>query len=350
MKLNRREFLRPFAIGAASAVISSDVFPQEKALPPHADKTPETPFDAPEGSWTLAVFPDSQNLTKSHPEVFIRQAEWVAAHKDSHNIKFVAHLGDITDNNWPEQWENARKACAILNHAQVPYSLLPGNHDLGKDGKANDRSTLLNEYFSAADYKHSDKVLYFEPDRLENTAHIFNTPGGKFMIIALEFGPRSEVLNWADKITAAHADHTAIVSSHAHIYHDSTRYNLQQYGEQQKWNPRKYPLAATTDVNDGEGVWEKLLSRHANIRFMLNGHVLGDGTGYLASDGKGGQKVHQILSNYQAGVEPRRPYQGGGYFRLMHFLPDKKSVHVKTYSPWFDEWLTTEDQQFEIQL
>ena len=78
--------------------------------------------------------------------------------------------------------------------------------------------------------------------------------------------------------------------------------------------------------------------------------VLNDGAGYLLSTGEKGQKVHQILANYQAAVEPRRAYGGGGFLRLMQFHPDRKTVQVRSYSPWFDAWLTEPDHQFAINL
>jgi hypothetical protein len=34
----------------------------------------------------------------------------------------------------------------------------------------------------------------------------------------------------------------------------------------------------------------------------------------------------------------------------MQFLADRKSVRVKTYSPWLDQWLTEPEPQFEILL
>ena len=323
---------------------------QESSVRDHAAAVPRTPFDAPAGSWTLAVFPDSQSLTKLDPDVFVRQAEWVAAHRESHNIRFVAHLGDITDNNLPEQWRNAKKAMDVLKQAGVPYSLLPGNHDLGAGGKCLDRSTLMNEFFSPGDYVNSGGVIYFETGRLENTVHTFPTPHGDFLVIALEFGPRDEVIGWADKLIAEHPSHTVIVTTHAYMYFDDTRYDFSKHGTAQTWNPNTYGVAKLSAVNDAESIWRKLLSRHANIRFMLSGHVLNDGTGLLTSTGKDGAKVHQILSNYQMGVKPDRPFHGGGYFRLMQFLPDKKTVRVRTYSPWLDQWFTDASQQFELVL
>src|SRR6218665_2736902 len=109
--MNRREFFKPIAAGALAGVFAETLRAEDA---PHAESVPEIPFDAPAGSWTLAVFPDSQSLTRLHPEVFIRQSEWVAKHRESHDIRFVIHLGDITDNNLPFQWENAKKAMDVL--------------------------------------------------------------------------------------------------------------------------------------------------------------------------------------------------------------------------------------------
>ncbi len=344
--MNRRHFLKPLAAGAAAGVLPRASFGQ--VAEPHAAAVPVIPFDAPEGSWTLAVFPDSQSLTRLHPEVFIRQAEWVAAHKKSHDIRFVAHLGDITDNNRPEQWKNAKQAMDVLKQAGIPYSLLPGNHDLGNNGSANDRSTLMNDFFKPADYANSASVDYFEEGKLENSAHGFESPHGKFLVIALEFGPRNEVVAWADQQAAAHPDHTVIVTTHAYLFSDDTRYDLGKFGSKQTWNPKTYPLAKLGEINDGEALWQKLVFRHPHIRFTLNGHVLNDGAARTVSPGKAGQNVHQILSNYQYGVKPDRPWHGGGYFRLMQFLADRKTVRVKTYSPWLDQWMTGPEQQFEL--
>ena len=343
--MNRREFLKPVAAGALARFLPATSFSQEA---PHAEKIPETPFDAPEGTWTLAVFPDSQSLTRLHPEVFIRQAEWVAAHKKSHDIRFVSHLGDITDNNLPVQWGNAKKAMDVLKQAGVPYALLPGNHDLGENGKCADRGTLMNDFFKPEDYSNSPAVTYFETGKLENTAHTFTTPQGDYLLMALEFAPRNAVMEWAGKQVAAHPQHTVIVTTHAYLYFDDSRYDFPKLGTKQTWNPNTYGVAKTEPVNDGEAIWEKLLSKHPNIRFMLNGHVLNDGAGRMVSQGIAGQNIHQLLSNYQNGVKPDRPFHGGGFFRLMQFLPDKKTVRVKTYSPWLDQWLTDAQQQFEL--
>lgn len=352
--MQRRTFIKLLGVGALvgpSRIRAATASPVAK-LPPYSHTLPSTPFDAPPGSWTLVVLPDTQDLSQHFPAAFMRQTEWIVSHRERHDIRFVVHEGDITNNNAPAEWQNARQAMGVLSEAGIPYSLLPGNHDLGVGGKATDRTTLLNDYFNPTDYRHSRAVDYFETGRMENSWHEVSTPTGEWLILALEFGPRDEVLVWANAVVEAHPAHRVIVVTHAHLYSDSTRYDLDRHGTAQRWNPKTYPLGKNgeTSVNDAEQVWQKLLKKHRNLQLVLSGHVLNDGAGYLASTGNHDQKVHQILANYQAAVEPRRAYGGSAFLRLMQFLPDRKTVRVKTYSPWLDAWLTDGEQRFDIDL
>lgn len=339
---SRREFLKTAVAGTlASAVVGRVVGQPGFHLPVPVSRVPQKDFSAPAGTWTLVVLPDTQFYSQLYPEVFHRQTEWIADHRDAFNIRFVAHEGDITQRNTEAEWTNARAAMGVLNRAGIPYAILPGNHDLGLDQPptARDRFTLLNDFFRPNDYRNSEASGLFEPDKLENSWHMFSTPTGRFLVVALEHGPRNRVLDWADGIIAAKPECRTIIVTHAYLYQDHTRYDWSKRRTEQKWNPKGSGVAKDRDANDGEDMWRKLVSRHANISFVLSGHVLENGTGYLASAGKDGTVVHQILANYQRGCLPDRGYGGGGFLRLMQFLPDGLTVRVKTYSPWYDRWL-----------
>lgn len=359
INIMRRNFIKTATLCASAALLSGGLLfaqsqpaskPKAKsdAPPPIVEAVPATPFDAPAGAWTLVALPDTQGYSMKYPKVYMRQTEWIVKNKKSHNILFVLHEGDIVDKNLDEQWRNARAAMSVLNKGGVPYALVPGNHDY--DYKEPGRRTLLNKYFNDADYKSSEKHGLFEKGRMDNSWHTLATPWGPFLIFALEFGPRDEVLDWAGKIASARPDHRVIIVMHAYLYSDSTRYDKDKYGAAQRWSAKNYKLVQPGSVNDGEDIWQKLVSKHPNMRLVFCGHVLNNGTGYLASALPDGKIVHQILANYQGGVKPDRGYRGGGYLRLMQFLPDKKTVRIKSYSPLYDKWLTDADQQFEIKI
>jgi hypothetical protein len=52
-----------------------------------------------------------------------------------------------------------------------------------------------------------------------------------------------------------------------------------------------------------------------------------------------------MLVNYQM-----RQLGGEGYLRLIEFLPDGKTVHVKSYSPLYDSYLQDAGNQFNFEL
>jgi hypothetical protein len=230
---------------------------------------------------------------------------------------------------------------------RVPWAIAPGNHDYGERGRADERKTLFNDYFDA------DALLgtphygaTWEPGRLENSWHTFEGHGTEFLVLALEWGPRDAVVEWADKVLQAHPRHRTIIITHAYLYDDGERYDWAIYGDEQKWNPHSYGTGRSPEgTNDGQELWTKLVQRHPNIILTINGHVLGDGVALLTSTGDAGNAVHQMLVNYQM-----REEGGQGFMRLLEFTPDGTTVHVRTYSPSLDRWKTDEDDQFALEI
>ena len=134
------------------------------------------------------------------------------------------------------------------------------------------------------------------------------------------------------------------------MYYDETRYDWATKGASQTWNPHSYGMASLSGgVNDGEELWQKLVKNYDNFIMTINGHVLNDGAARLTSTGDHGNKVHQILNNFQSGVTGS--IEGGqGYLRIFTFKPDKKTVEVKTYSPVLDQYKTDSQHEFVLEL
>jgi hypothetical protein len=299
-------------------------------------------------SFMLVALPDTQVYTMRDQwhKHFHNQTEWIARNAERLNIKYVLHEGDIVNNNNRPQWEVAQAAMQRL-HGVVPYALAPGNHDYGPNGSSSDRETLLNEYFSAAAQA---KWPTFggtpEEGRLESSYHTFEAAGRKYLIFALEWGPRDETVAWANKIADEHPDHRLILVTHAYMYFDDTRYDWSKFGPKQAWNPHAYGTAKLPGgVNDGEQLWDKLIRQRPNFQLTLNGHVLDDGAARLSTRGDHGNMVHQMLANYQ-----NREEGGEGYLRLVEFLPDDKTIRIRSYSPSTGKFKTDEQQQFDLQL
>src|SRR5690606_32290955 len=101
-------------------------------------------------------------------------------------------------------------------------------------------------------------------------------------------------------------------------------------------------------VNDGEAIWEKLVSKHKNIVFVFSGHVLNDGVGTLVSKGAHSNNVYQMLANFQSGVEGSEN-GGNGYLRLLTIDPRKRKISVQTYSPHLDKYKRSADHEFQFE-
>lgn len=345
LRINRRQW-NGLALAGLGSCLGGELLYADEPVAPSATAADPAPLPFVEGSFTIAVLPDTQMYCERWPEHFHSQADWIVANKDRHNIQFVVHLGDITNRNTPPQWEVAQASMKKLDGV-VPYSLALGNHDLGPGGNCTTRETYLNEYFPLSVAEKSPTLAgLMDERRLDNSYHTFSAAGRKFLVLALEFGPRDEVVAWADAVVANHPDHWVLLTTHAYMYFDDTRYDWAKYGVKQKWNPHSYGTSKLDGgTNDAQQLWDKLIVKHKNFFMTLNGHVLEDGLGRLSSENPAGGQVHQMLVNYQMKKEG-----GEGYLRLVEFLPDGKSVQIKAYSPSLDHYKTDEQNQFVLEL
>jgi hypothetical protein len=340
---------RRFFLGSCAATSLVPVCVAADA--PYADavmKAGEPPLPQP-GSFTMAVLPDTQNYSEKYPQTYLAQTQWIVDNQAKRNIVATLHLGDITNRNTVAEWKNAVAAMKQLE-GKVPYMFCPGNHDYSQGGGCKDRTSLINDYFPLS---HVQKQSTFagvydrEPDRVENNYHLLNAGGRRFLILALEFGPRKDVVRWANEVVAKHKDREVILITHAFIYSDETRYDWKKYGAKQKWNPHAYPVAKATgdDVTDGQELWERLISKHENFILTLNGHVLNDGLGKVITSTPAGREVPQLLVNFQM-----KPNGGDGWLRLLEFCADKKTVNVFDYSPVLKQRNESVQNQFVMKL
>lgn len=349
MEFSRRDFLKAGTALAITPALLGDPGAVAAAADPYADGVlvAGEPPALEKGAFTVVVLPDTQNYSDKFPEIYLAQTKWIVDNLQARNIASVLHLGDITNHNRSEEWENAAKAMQLLD-GKVPYFLVPGNHDYSLDGGCKDRTTHLSEYFPVSKFRGLPTfggVYDKEPDRIENSFHLFEAEGRKFLVLALEFGPRKDVLRWANDVVGRHKDCSVILITHAFIYFNETRYDWKKFGAKQNWNPHAYGIAKAThdDVSDGEEIWTELVSKHENFILTLNGHVLGDGLGRVQTSTPGGREINQLLVNFQM-----RPKGGDGWLRLLEFRADGKTVQVYDYSPTRGERNESKQNQFTL--
>jgi len=296
---------------------------------------PPQPLPWVKGSTTLAVLPDTERYSDDYPHYFEAQTKWIAENHGRRSIAYVLHLGDITQHNAPAEWTVARKCFRMLD-GRVPYALALGNHDYDDNAPKRD-TTRLTEYFPLAAIRRWPTFGGVQKEgKLDNSYHVLSIGGRGWIILSLECGPRDEVVDWANKVLSRHSERWAILVTHAYLYRNNTRYDHTK--GPQRASPHGWG-------NDGEELWQKLVRRHGNMMIVLSGHVSTGGLGYLASEADYGNTVHQMMVDYEK-------MRGGGqaYMRLLEFLPDGKTVQVRTYSPAVRQTRRSKLEEFTFTL
>ncbi len=346
--------------------------------------------------FTIAVLPDTQFYSAYDNGVFEAQTEWIAKNRGAERIAFVVHEGDVVGAGCnASQWAVASRAMRKLA-GKVPYAITPGNHDIimyasdgcGKAGMGDkfiDRS-FFNSYFPLSRLKADNPFTwsgaYIETDS-SNTWHTFTAAGVKYLVVALQFGPRSTTLEGISRKISEYPDHKVILLTHDYLSAANTvrgvasnawsvEHALASIGR--NMTTGKCLVDSTTGLDVAEcqrwpkDIQEKLLKRHPNIQFVFSGHVVQcqDATSKSALDpngtcGGGPTKsgwagrlskryatctvsctTYQMLANYQ-GIPPAG---GNGFMRLIRVDPADSAVAVQTWSPTLGTCLSDNRNKF----
>ena len=283
--------------------------------------------------FVLAILPDTQCEVNYNPAMFTSQMKWIADKKDSLNIPFVLHVGDLVDFNNTDQYELASEGFKILDNAGLPYAITLGNHDTNAVGEhsgsaapgnvnANLRNTdRFNIYFPVKRF--TAQKGRFEKNKSDNAFYTFKAGGLNWLVLTLEFCSRQAPVEWAGNVISKHPKYNVIVLTHYHlnakgiIGQDNAGYgNL---------SPQK--------------VYDQLTKQYANVRLVLSGHT---GSSVHRDDiGLKGNHIYQILQDYQG------EDNGGGYIRLLAIDTNAGTMSAKMYSPFYNR-TKNDDSQFSF--
>ncbi|MEF8850661.1 MAG: metallophosphoesterase, partial [Candidatus Bipolaricaulota bacterium] len=271
--------------------------------------------EASSSSFTVIVLPDTQGYSDSHPEIFRSQTSWISENNQKLNIKLVVHLGDVVEHpESVEEWRRAKEAMDTLEEKDVTSLMAFGNHDYTTLGEERAKNPF-NEYFPASRYGNSILSGTYRTDSADNVFVAFEEGGQRYLFLTVEYRPREEVLAWANGVLEGHPEHLAVIVTHSYMWANGFR------------------------TSSGDDIWHGLAKKHSNVRMVLCGHV--PGAGVEADYGENGNKVTQILSNYQYYSNG-----GNGFLRIMTFYPEEGKVRVRTYSPYLDSYKSNEANEF----
>ncbi|WP_164545043.1 metallophosphoesterase [Antribacter gilvus] len=288
--------------------------------------------------------------------------DWVAQNAEDRKISYVAHTGDITENNIrpPATPELAQQAVGefefssaqqrVLDDAGVPNGVVAGNHDnqSGRDG------TLYNEYFGpdryaalSQEWEHAEYGGPWREGDNENHYDLFSAGGLDFVVVGLSYGVTRDEAEWADSILKRFSDRNAIVLTHDYL------------------EPSSAPdgRGAAYGGTDGPMLYKTVVEDNPNVFLILAGHRHGVGTNVKPQVGDVGHGVVELLADYQFYTVPAgqvglgehyedpatRLRLGASFFRMLQFDVDRGEMIVDTYSPMLGEFGATEydeDQKY----
>lgn len=285
------------------------------------------------GDFTVVVLPDPQNYSQYNPGIFDAQTQWIAANAVAQNIQVVLDVGDTIGNAMDStEWQNANQSIAILDQSEVPYAIAIGNHDYDTSPPTNRQATYFNQYFGPSRYL--GKPYYgpssFPASSNENFYETFSWGGKAYLILMLEFVPRSSAVAWAKSVLSANSDKEVIVVTHSYLYSDGTTVD-------------QCDTADMVGDENGAILWSDLISQFSNISVVVSGHITNKFTARRSDVGINGNFIHQIFANWQDSTN-----SGNGYLRIMQFSPSTNTIRVRTYSPTINTYLTDAANEFTL--
>ena len=326
-------------------------------------------FADPDGyDFSMVHYTDTQYLTEGAVEQetaeeravwakgYTGVMDWIVDNAEERKIAYVAHTGDIIENNIraipPEleeqvagEFEFASEAQGRIDAAGIPNGVVAGNHD----NQSGTDPELFDEYFGpdryealAEDWEDATYGGSMTPGSNENHYDLFSAGGLDFVVVGLSYGVTRDEAEWAASVFDRYSDRNGILLTHDYL------------------EPSSSPdgRGAGYGGSDGPLLYNLLVKDNPNVFMVLAGHRHGVGTNVrppVVGDIGGG--VVELLADYQfytvsadqlgltqiGGYDPADQLQfGASFFRMLQFDVDRGEVSIDTYSPLLGEFGATE--------
>lgn len=262
-----------------------------------------TPVPTP---FTVVWMSDTQNLSRHYPDVFNKMRDWILENREEWNIVFFAHTGDVVDGASIFMWEAAEEALMPILDT-IPSMVVSGNHDTG--GHERNHALFLKRPYAQAVCKEGQTY----EDGL--AAYVtFEAAGERFLVFGIGYEVRGTKLkNWITEVSAQYPEATVLYIIHAGLQPDG------------RFTGQARDLVQST------------IPENPKARLMLCGHERGSQrrTDRFDDDVDGVEErtFTTMMFNYQ---DDRK--DGLGFMRLLTFDPMQRTITVRTYSPWFDQF------------
>ena len=291
--------------------------------------------DEHEYSYVLAFLPDIQYMTEKYPKNLTAVFDFLVNESKTRNIRYAIGLGDITNSNGVKEWTTVVRQTNRLN-GYLDYSLVCGNHDTLKNNKIE----YFDQYYAPKTgyyYQHvASTGGFFNEDSVRNTYLTFSVGKINYIIINLDFGATDDILSWAGEVLDSHPDHRGILVTHGYLNADGTTLDTNDYAS---------PDTYESQLNSGEDMWQKLVSKHENIDMIVSGHMHHDTAVVSPREGDAGNTVYQVLMDPQSTCNK---LGGIGVVGLMYFTEDGNHAKIEYYSTVLDKYLSESNKTLSL--
>jgi Predicted phosphohydrolases len=297
-------------------------------------------------SGRVLAFADTQYASANDPQQLRDMVSYVITRAPD----LVIFGGDLIDDSTvTSQWLPVQDAVVRMVAAGLRVLPVVGNHDYRWATRLADRYTDVNTYLPMPSWL----TGVYQAGHLENSWGTVVLGGRTWLVLTLEYGPRTAVVTWAQSVLAANPSLPVMLVTHAYLFGDGSRYDWPTYGVSQLGNPNDvaggYGWTPTEGCNDGEALWSGLIYPSANVHLVISGHVALptstpiNGRAHRTDAIVGGGICHQIVQNHQERVP-----NGDGWLSEYQFDEAAQSLSKRTYSPYEHVVLTGPADSFRL--
>lgn len=300
-----------------------------------------------EENFTIIALPDTQNYTSisSPADTFARQTQWVLDNKETLNIRFLTHLGDIVNSpTATSQWTRATDAMNLLNQ-QLAYGTCPGNHDLGnrdEPGSATPSDYLTR--FGPNPTDASSTGRWINPTTSQtydwyrgssprgySSYQIVPINGREFMFLHLDHDCPDEDMAWAASVLSAHPRTLTMITTHNYLA-ETGGTGIFGTGTGARGYTAQANVSTGPDRNRPQEIFNALVKPFNQVYMVICGHMFAIYN--LEKTNDAGNPVHEVLCDYQS-----LPNGGNGFLCIMDFRPGENRIVNTSFSPTLGRYI-----------
>ena len=295
-------------------------------------------------AFTVVGLPDTQNYSSSFPQIFTAQTEWIVDERETLDIRFVSHFGDLVNNaDQPFQWANADASMDVLDAAGLLYGVCPGNHDFLSSGSVGQPSIPQSYLANFGPARFAGKPWYGASPSGMSSYQLFSAGGMEFLSIHIECDTPVRELVWAQALIDANRDRPVMLTTHRYLQ------DAEDYTSGVPLVPSgRYPAiwytvegTYTSDGIQSEDFFMWFVRKNPSIFLVNCGHFHEEFR--QTSTNVAGLPVHEVLADFQDD-----PNGGDGWLRIMRFDIASNLIDVDTYSPTLAAIRTADESDFNL--